>query len=637
MIKRQNIFLVLSFLIPTILFTNYVLNHIYVFGSSILDVGWFIHLSSVELTWPLINPLYIGVTESFFSTHFSPFFYVLSIIYKIFSWIISPHYLFSLFIGSMYGLISFSINMSFFKLINNYSFKILFFILILSILGSLNGANLALIGFPHIEIAIPALILLFITLYFNNYKKLSYLTFILLLTIREDAGFHFFGVIFIFFIVHKISQKDLSKIDKDLWIIFVISFIYSILAIFIQKTFFPGDNALGRIYLGEPFFSHITKEFIIGGIKYFIQNREYLYVPAIFSIIFAIYMRNIYLLIALLSIIPWSFLLFFAVTPMPNTFSNYYIFPYITMICWPILGFLICKYFNIRNFNIKQILFPYLFVSASSFFLYDGSGNVDAKPYTKFNFDYINSYSNIEKFKKEFIENRIVFGNILYDEPSACIFVKDLNKNEYAYLNNFNEKQKSEVDTIIFFKNSDTLNQSAISRIKDIIRKNKLINIFLVKNSNLIIATNKNSEIIDKDIYEKINFETFTSEIINARELPSQIGIIDGNNRKANSKIDKAGYLTFGPYIELLAGNYKFNILYESSQNNNIEVGFWDIAINQEVINQDKIYGTNSKEINLILQFTIPESSNKNIVEIRNYYNGTGDLTIKNLTITRVY
>ena len=44
--------------------------------------------------------------------------------------------------------------------------------LILSILGSLNGANLALIGFPHIEIAIPALILLFITLYFNNYKKL---------------------------------------------------------------------------------------------------------------------------------------------------------------------------------------------------------------------------------------------------------------------------------------------------------------------------------------------------------------------------------------------------------------------------------------------------------------------------------
>lgn len=124
---------------------------------------------------------------------------------------------------------------------------------------------------------------------------------------------------------------------------------------------------------------------------------------------------------------------------------------------------------------------------------------------------------------------------------------------------------------------------------------------------------------------------------LKANELASQIGIIDGNSRKADSKIDKSGYLTFGPYVELLAGNYKFNILYESSQNNNIEVGFWDIAINQEVISQDKIYGTNSKEINIVGQFTIPESSNKNIVEIRNYYNGTGDLTIKNLTITRVY
>jgi hypothetical protein len=31
------------------------------------------------------------------------------------------------------------------------------------------------------------------------------------------------------------------------------------------------------------------------------------------------------------------------------------------------------------------------------------------------------------------------------------------------------------------------------------------------------------------------------------------------------------------------------------------------------------------------------KNPHKNIVEIRNYYNGTGDLTIKNLTITRVY
>jgi hypothetical protein len=169
-----------------------------------------------------------------------------------------------------------------------------------------------------------------------------------------------------------------------------------------------------------------------------------------------------------------------------------------------------------------------------------------------------------------------------------------------------------------------------------------------VIDKNGIFITNKKTTIYSflKLIYNNNNLYVYQVDknhkseslyTINARELPSQIGIIDGNSRKADSQRDKSGYLTFGPYIELLAGNYKFNILYESSQNNNIEVGFWDIAINQEVINQDKIYGTNSKEINLILQFTIPESSNKNIVEIRNYYNGTGDLTIKNLTITRVY
>ena len=46
--------------------------------------------------------------------------------------------------------------------------------------------------------------------------------------------------------------------------------------------------------------------------------------------------------------------------------------------------------------------------------------------------------------------------------------------------------------------------------------------------------------------------------------------------------------------------------------------------------------GTNTKDAHIINTFTISEEYNDKKVEIRNFYNGTGNLTIKSLTITKV-
>ena len=132
----------------------------------------------------------------------------------------------------------------------------------------------------------------------------------------------------------------------------------------------------------------------------------------------------------------------------------------------------------------------------------------------------------------------------------------------------------------------------------------------------------------------------FKSKSFIGKNLPSQIGKIESTNRIALNNVDKPGYLTFGPYVKLKSGNYKFDIVYSSSENNATVVGTWDVglALSTEFkqLHKDELIGSNNQESHIIQTFSIPNEFNNEKVEIRNYYNGIGDLTIKSLTITRV-
>jgi hypothetical protein len=54
----------------------------------------------------------------------------------------------------------------------------------------MNGISLSAISFPHIEIAIPALILLILTFWARGFRRTAWRLVPLLLMIREDAGLH---------------------------------------------------------------------------------------------------------------------------------------------------------------------------------------------------------------------------------------------------------------------------------------------------------------------------------------------------------------------------------------------------------------------------------------------------------------
>lgn len=149
------------FLIAGFFATNYTLNHFYVNGGYMLDSGWFAFLSAHSTNWPISNPPSIGGT--YFSTHFSPAFYIFTALHTLLSaagisvpdvsWFsITQGFWLALTASSIFTLLSRN---------SKQSTASNVFIAAASIVVAFNGVFLASIGFPHFEIAIPALLVAF--------------------------------------------------------------------------------------------------------------------------------------------------------------------------------------------------------------------------------------------------------------------------------------------------------------------------------------------------------------------------------------------------------------------------------------------------------------------------------------------
>jgi len=618
------ILFICCFLIPTVLFTNYVINHFYLYGSGVRDVGWFTFLMTNSLEWPISNPDLIG--GSYLKVHFSLFFYVSSFLHKyvLFS-LPSPVY-YALFIGSMYGVISVAVFIAGLSIIKQNKALALILLSLISILTSFNGAALGLIGFPHFEIAIPAFILLFVSLYFTGRIKLSYVALFGLLLIREDAGLHLFGLISIIILSQIIHNKSIKKIDFRLLTIGIIALLVGVTMIYIQKVYFNSGYTLKAVFLGSPAFAHVNSEFINLRMDFIVNNRLYLYVPIISTLIFSIFYRNIFLLSAMVSIIPWSLLLFFAISIMPNSFSNYYAFPFILMLSWPLMASIIYQNVQVHNEHksLKKPMVLFMFITLLSTILYASNAklNVDESPWNKMHFKGYELIDSTHRFSSYIEQHKSTYGNILFDEASSAQNVHHINKSNFGFLNQFKEKQKRAAETLI-------LNKHAFKNPKllELIYEKNISYIYQVPQSSILVASKtalKNNELLEPVTYWDGSF------------LPSETGQLKGTDIVVN-KDSERGFITYGPFIKLPPGRYEFDIKYSSEEKETVLLGYWDMLMEYpNILLKGKLTGTEGKVKHIIQQFEVPRNNQNMLLEVRAHHRGSGQITIKSLTIKKV-
>jgi hypothetical protein len=441
------------FLIADFLATNYTLNHFYVNGGYMLDSGWFAYLSAHSANWPISNPPSIGGT--YFSTHFSPAFYIFSALHTILSAIgigVSDVSWFSITQGLWLALTASSI----FALLSSKSRPTTAtnaFISTSSVVVAFNGVFLASIGFPHFEIAIPALLVAFFASYINGYQKTAIAFLCLGLLMREDAGLHYFGLFFLLgCYLYFAKGRLISKEVRFYSLLAVSCFAYSLLAIAIQKIYFDvGDNALARVYLGEPAFAHISLNFLQDRLDFFARNRLYILVPIILTFILSIYKKSLGLLVGIGAVFPWIIFSLVAISFQAGTLTSYYSFPVAIALFWPSIAYALFSQKN-EDSTIKfRISTKDISVIAlSSLVFYAGSdGNHDRSPWKSFGPKWIGQINLAHTSLSAFVEANGEL-KLIFDDSAASLLNSTATSSQWKYQLAFSSDEIKASDAVLF-------------------------------------------------------------------------------------------------------------------------------------------------------------------------------------------
>jgi|GEM_PF-3463934 len=123
-----------------------------------------------------------------------------------------------------------------------------------------------------------------------------------------------------------------------------------------------------------------------------------------------------------------------------------------------------------------------------------------------------------------------------------------------------------------------------------------------------------------------------------AYTLPSRFpstSIREDGSRIARSS-DNSDFLTYGPYIHLPEGSYRFLINYISDSPLNLPAATWDVSgVRSGPISQGTIPSTNKKNKIVEGKFIINKSQENDIYEIRIYFHSGNELIINNIKLIK--
>ena len=327
------------FVLPQVVIANSLIHYFYVHGAFLYDSGWFAYLSTHALT-PKVTGIPSIEDVPMLGRHVFLFFIPLSWIYQMFSSVLSEQVYFSIVQGAWAGMVSLATFCVGHGAINRW------LLMVVSVATGLNPLVFTSTSFPHVEMAMPAFIALFITAWvrLSEHRRRWWLPFLPLaglLSIREDAGLHGFGlsILLTAYFWWRVRER------RDLWQFFGLASLicvgYSVIAFLVRQSFSPSDNTIVWKFVGSPPYAHLTVDLIRERVAFIASNREYVYIPILALALLAILQRNLLPLIAVFSVLPWMLWHLIAKDQLAGTFFPYMMAPVMVVMFWPLASSLL--------------------------------------------------------------------------------------------------------------------------------------------------------------------------------------------------------------------------------------------------------------------------------------------------------
>jgi hypothetical protein len=322
---------VIAVAIPFLVYLWVFYCHFYVNGAYLLDSGLF-----AAILWRSGNflqlPQVIG-ERSYFCDHFAPFWSIFSRISELLP--VSPPDYFAFILAGSYALLAAYVYLTLRVFYRETGSSLQD--TALSIGFAFNGFCLVMADFPHLEILLPGLHLIFYSCLLQRRWLWTGLVFCLALLLREDSGFHFTAILGLLSVWSACTGRP-RALTFRLLLLSLLAFAYSALALLVARSYFPGPITLSKVYFGQPFWSHLSLNLLASRLGCYLSLRAYWSAPVLLLLFCAWRQRQWPLALGSLAFLPWLLLHWTACYEIPGSLSGYYGFPFLISMGWVLLA-----------------------------------------------------------------------------------------------------------------------------------------------------------------------------------------------------------------------------------------------------------------------------------------------------------
>ncbi len=323
---------VLAVLLPAVCVFNAVMNHYFVDGGYLFDSGWFAFLVAAA-GWPLPNPPFLD--GSYFATHLTLLFYAMGAVAAVLP--AGPHATFALFQGLWSAVAAGAVLLLADTAGLSQTPAGRLAAVVLSVGTGLSGPVLATAAFPHPEIAMPALILLALALWLRGRPAWGLVVLAGALVVREDAGLHA-GLVFGAVACWRLLERSRRPGWWRPMAVAAGGIAAAAVMMAIQRAGFPGDDALTRMYLGEPPFAHVDGAFLRDRARAWFRWRWDVLGPLLVLLGWALAARRLAPALGVAAVLPYLAVSFLAVEDGPGWLIDYDVFPLLIALAWPLVA-----------------------------------------------------------------------------------------------------------------------------------------------------------------------------------------------------------------------------------------------------------------------------------------------------------
>ena len=311
---------------------NFVLFAYYEETVAVLDGGWFAGVLS-DSDWKLANPLVLGEPrESYFEVHVAPFLIPFAYAGKILP-LEAGEYM-AAFLAAAFALYAALIFIAAADFLAAHAPPLKKSLVALAaapvaFVVALNGVSAEILHYPHFEIWIPVLLCAFLLALAFEKKKTALAVFVLLLSVREDAGFHLAVTLlavafFRQFPLRKnfAAQKESILAQKEL-------LLWSAVAL---------GFALATITLGNvPARPGVFDQRVFSRLASVVLRGDWILALVVVAG-WAVHARRPAALVGFAALVPWALHSVLQERPLPGHMGSYYGFPALVALFWPFVA-----------------------------------------------------------------------------------------------------------------------------------------------------------------------------------------------------------------------------------------------------------------------------------------------------------